>query len=314
MIISTGMRTDIPAFYSQWLLNRIREGYVLVRNPYNEHQVTKYLLNPNIVDCMCFCTKNPAPLLPYVQKVLATFHQFWFVTITPYGKEIEPNVPEKKQVINSFIRLSQMLGRDAVGWRYDPIFYGFGWDKERHIAAFREIAEALRGYTNYCVISILDLYPKVCKNAPEILPPTRNEQLELLKEFVTIARQNGITIKGCYEWQYLESVGVDCSGCQTKGVLEKAIGGEFVVPHMQSKNPRGACNCLLGSDIGAYNSCGHLCKYCYANADKQTVLANIKRHNPLSPFLIGEPQPDDKISEAKQKSWLNLQTDFFTKL
>ena len=96
MIIQTGMRTDIPAFYSEWLVNRIKEKYVLVRNPYNPSQVTKYSLSPDVVDLIAFCTKNPAPMLPHMD-ILKPYGQYWFVTITPYGRDIEPNVPAKER-------------------------------------------------------------------------------------------------------------------------------------------------------------------------------------------------------------------------
>ena len=120
MIINTGQRTDIPAFYSEWFCNRIREGYVLVRNPYNPTSVTKYSLSPSVVDLIGFCTKNPAPMLPHM-NLLKPYSQYWFVTITPYGREIEPRVPGKKAVLESFRRLSDAVGPDHIGWRYDPI-------------------------------------------------------------------------------------------------------------------------------------------------------------------------------------------------
>ena len=115
MIIQTGMRTDIPAFYSKWFLNRIKEEYVLVRNPYNPSQVTKYSLSPEVVDLIAFCTKNPEPMLSHM-NVLKPYGQYWFVTITPYGKDIEPNVPDKETVMEDFKRLSDIVGIDSMGW------------------------------------------------------------------------------------------------------------------------------------------------------------------------------------------------------
>ena len=88
MIINTGMRTDIPAFYADWFVNRLKAGFVLVRNPYNPRSVTRYRLSPDVVDLIGFCTKNPAPLFPY-RDLLASFGQFWYVTITPYGHSME---------------------------------------------------------------------------------------------------------------------------------------------------------------------------------------------------------------------------------
>lgn len=121
MIIQTGMRTDIPAFYSQWFLNRIKEGFVLVRNPYHPSQVMRYRLSPDVVDLIAFCTKNPTLMLPHLDA-LDAYGQYWFVTITPYGKEIEPYVPEKQKVVEAFQKLSERIGAECVGWRYDPIF------------------------------------------------------------------------------------------------------------------------------------------------------------------------------------------------
>lgn len=309
MIISTGMRTDIPAFYSKWFIERLNAGYVCVKNPYNEHQVTRYELNPSVVDCICFCTKNPMPLLPHIDKELKPYNQFWFVTITPYGKDIEPNVPPKNKVIEAFKTLSKKLGKNAVCWRYDPIFYDNGWTKEKHIEMFTKIAQELKEYTKVCVISILDLYEKVKRNAPGIYPPSQKEQLELLKELVKVAKDNDIVIKGCYEGKFLEDVGVDCSGCQTQQTIELAIGQKLNVPNR--KNARGACACLLGQDIGAYNTCLHLCKYCYANADKSVVLQNAKKHSDSSPLLVGELCPEDIVTNAVQRSYINTQLSLF---
>ena len=309
MIISTGMRTDIPAFYSKWLINRINAGFVCVKNPYNPHQVTRYELNPKVVDCLCFCTKNPLPLLNHIDKELKPYKQFWFVTITPYGKDIEPNVIDKQKVVEAFKTLSNKIGKNAIGWRYDPIFYGNGWTKEKHIEEFTKLAKQLNGYTNFCVISILDMYEKVKRNAPNIYPPTKQQQLELLEQLVKIAKDNNMVIKGCYEGEFLKQVGVDCSGCQTQEIIEKAIGQKLNVLH--NKNARGNCNCLLGQDIGAYNTCLHLCKYCYANADKQVVMLNTKKHNPNSPLLIGEIEKDDIITNANQKSYITKQMSLF---
>ena len=122
MILQTGFRTDIPGFYSAWFANRLRAGFVLVRNPYYPQSVTRYAINPDVVDLIAFCTKNPAPMLPRME-LLRPYGQYWFVTITPYGPEIEPHVPPKAQVLQDFITLSKIVGPDCIAWRYDPIFF-----------------------------------------------------------------------------------------------------------------------------------------------------------------------------------------------
>ena len=300
MIINTGCRTDIPAFYAKWLMNRIREGYVLVRNPYNPNQVTKYNLSPEVVDCLAFCTKNPEPMLSYLDK-LDMYKQYWFVTITPYGKDIEPNVPDKKKVMESFKKLSNHIGVDSIGWRYDPIFIGDGFDVNKHITCFGNMAKELKGYTHNCTISFLDLYEKVKRNAPNINPPTKEEQIEMAKAFSKIGKENDMVIHACCEKTYLSQYGLQCNGCMSQEIVEKAINNTLQPP--KRKNLRQECSCLMGNDIGAYNTCGHLCKYCYANANKQFVIENMKKHDDNSPFLIGRSEPGDKITEAKQKSW-----------
>ena len=200
MIINIGCRTDIPAFYSKWLMNRIREGFVLVRNPYYPSQVTKYNLSPKVVDCLAFCTKNPEPMLKYLNE-LDIYKQYWFVTITPYEKDIEPKVPDKEKVIDSFKKLSKHIGVDSIGWRYDPIFINKDFDVEKHIK---------------------------------------------------------------------------CNGCMSQEIVEKSIKSKLEPP--KRKNLRQECNCLMGNDIGAYNTCGHLCKYCYANANKGLVIEYLDKN------------------------------------
>ena len=182
MIINTGMRTDIPAFYSKWLINRIKEGFVYVRNPYYRNQVTKYYLNPDVVDCLAFCTKNPHPLISHLEE-LDKFKQFWFVTITPYGEDIEPNVPDKKQIINDFKKLSEHIGKKAVAIRYDPILINDKFDVAMHIRCFKKLLNEIKGYTEDCTISFLDMYEKVKRNAPDLRPPTEEEQIEIAKAF-----------------------------------------------------------------------------------------------------------------------------------
>lgn len=304
MILQTGMRTDIPAFYSEWFINRVKEGYVLVRNPYNPSAVTKYRINPDVVDLIAFCTKNPAPMLQHMD-LLKPYGQYWFVTITPYGKEIEPNVPDKKQVLEDFKTLSKIVGMDSIGWRYDPIFINDKYNLDFHFKAFEKMAKALSGCTNTCIISFIDLYKKVIKNFPQARMVSREERLIIGKAFSNIGRKYGITIKTCAEGNELEPFGIDCSGCLTQSVYEKALHTRLDMP--KRKGQRTECACFFGNDIGAYDTCRHFCRYCYANTNKDAVLRNFKFHNPFSPFLIGELQAEDKIMEAKQESWIDNQ-------
>lgn len=309
MIINTGMRTDIPAFYAKWLINRIKEGFVLVRNPYYPSQVTRYSLSPEVVDLIAFCTKNPGPMLPHMD-VLKPFGQYWFVTITPYGKDIEPNVPDKQKVMEDFRKLSDIIGVDCIGWRYDPILVDAEHTVDWHISEFGQMAETLAGYTKTCVISFIDIYKKVERNFPEARVVDQKDRLTIGKAFIEIAREYDITIRPCAEGNDLAAYGADCSGCMTVKTFETALHAGLDVPKRGKNQRNGDCACLLGTDIGAYDTCGHLCKYCYANTRPELVKANMKKHDPKSPFLIGGSEQGDVIHEAEQKSWMDYQMRF----
>ena len=304
MIINTGQRTDIPAFYAEWFANRLKEGFVCVRNPYNPNQVSRYRLDPAVVDVIGFCTKNPTPMFPYMD-LLRDYGQYWFVTITPYGRDIEPNVPDKHRLLDDFRKLSDIVGIHSIGWRYDPILVSERYTAEYHLHAFEQIAAALDGYTETVVISFIDLYPKVRRNFPEAREVPREIRLELGKKLIEIASKHGMTVKPCAEGDELAAFGADCSGCMLIRDYEKAIQSRLNAPKI--KGARAECACYLSCDIGAYNTCKHLCRYCYANAEPSVVLAQSRLHDRKSPFLIGTYRDDDIIHDVPQKSWIDGQ-------
>ena len=304
MIINTGQRTDIPAFYSEWFVNRLREGFVLVRSPYDPGTVTRYRLDPEVVDLIGFCTKDPSPMLPHLE-LLRPYGQFWYVTITPYGREIEPGVPPKREVLESFLRLSEAVGPDRVGWRYDPVFVSADYPVERHIRAFEAMARTLSGATRTAVVSFIDLYAKTRRNFPEVREVSREERLTLGRAFAETAARCGMTLRPCAEGDELARFGADCGGCMTVAMYERALGSRLRVP---ARAPaRKECACYLGGDIGAYDTCGHLCRYCYANHDADAVRRNMARHDPASPLLVGHLRDTDRVREAKQESWTDGQ-------
>jgi hypothetical protein len=307
MIINTGSRTDIPAFYSKWFLNRIDEGFVCTRNPYND-DIYRYPLDSKIIDCLCFCTKNPKPLFKNIDR-LDDFNQFWFVTITPYGKDIEVNVPSFKKVIKSFKELSNHLGVNKVSWRYDPVFINEKYSLDFHVDKFEELACELSDYTNDCTISFIDLYSKVLRNFPEVKEVTLEEQLMIGEEFSKIADEYNLKMKTCVEGTLLDKFGFDSSGCMTQQVIEKAIGNNLMIP--KGKYRIRECDCIFGRDIGAYNTCMHGCKYCYANANMKLVKRNQKLHNPDSPLLIWDIKDGDVVKEVNEPSYIDTQTRLF---
>ena len=309
MILNTGSRTDIPAYYSGWFYNRINEGYVLTRNPFNPNLVLKYELNPQIIDILSFCTKNPKPMLNRLNE-LDLYRQFWFITLTPYGKDIEPNVPNKLDVLDSIKELSNIIGYKNVSLRYDPIFINDKYSMNYHIRAFNKILSELEGKINFCVISFIDLYEKTKRNFPEVKEVSVIEQEYLTEQFVQIAKKYNIEIHTCCENSSLARLGVNVSGCMTKEIFETVFNERLIIPNSK-KSVRDGCDCLLGSDIGMYNTCLHGCKYCYANYDMNLVKQNYLRHNPNSPLLIGELKKEDIIIQAKHESYISNQLTLF---
>lgn len=309
MILNTGNRTDIPAFYSTWLRNRIREGYACVRNPYYPEQILRYKISPDVVDLIAFCTKNPSPMIPYMDE-LSAFRQFWFVTITPYGKDIEPGVPDKTEVMDAFRALSTIVGARCIGWRYDPVFISDKYTVQYHLDAFEKMCAYLAGYTHRVVFSFIDLYEKTKKNFPEARRVSAGDRRVIGSAFSEIAKTYDMKLYTCLEGSDMAPYGIDTDGCMTKQVLEEVMGEELIVP-AAAASAREGCRCILGNDIGAYNTCRHFCKYCYANYNRQAVLDNSAGHDPASPLLIGTPQPGDIIKNVRQIRYRTGQLKLF---
>ena len=327
MILNTGMRTDIPAYFPLWFANRLDAGYVLVRNPYNPLQVTRYRLDPRVVDILCFGSKNPAPILPYLDKI-KKFRTFWFVTMNPYGRELEPNVPPWQEVAQTIRVLAGTFGKRAVCWRVSPVIVNDTYSVQWHAERFAEMARALAGTVETCMIAFLDLYDKTRRNFPAGRRVTGPEKAQIAQAFLQICQENDIRLIGCYEDQDLAQYGVDVSGCMTHHALEhagdirltipkgersvqKSPGTSAAITQAQRRDHLEHGGCILGNDIGAYNTCPHGCKYCYANYDQAAVAANCRRHDPASPYLVGGPIEGEVIHQARQVSWIDRQLSLF---
>lgn len=309
MIINTGQRTDIPAFYSKWLINRFRAGFVMVRNPYYPQLVTKFLLNPEVVDIICFCSKNPHPMIQYLDE-LKSYKQIWHITITGFNNDIEVNVPEIDKVIDDFITISKELGRECVIWRYTPLYINEKYTIEYHIRAFSYIAKRLKGYTNIAIFGFIDLYDKLKRIHPEIKDCSDEDKVFICQEFLKIAKLNNMELRLCSKEKWLGQYGVDTKGCLRISDYERVIGEKLIIKQ-NSSGRKNYCSCYLANDIGAYNSCLHFCKYCYANDIVEKVKANYCLHDDNSPFLIGNSKVDDIVKEARQVSNKDLQIKLF---
>lgn len=311
MILSVSRRTDIPNYYSEWFYNRIKEGFAYVRNPMNARQVNRINLSPEVVDCIVFWTKNPEPMLGRLEE-LSAYHYYFQFTLTGYGKEIECNVPHKREkMLGVFQGLSDRVGSKRVIWRYDPIIFTKVYTPEYHLKAFEQIASALRGYTNKCVISFVDEYAKIQKNM-EAMGAYRLDKamlMEFAKNMSTIAQANGMTIGSCAEAIDLTECGIEHNCCIDKDLIESIVGCKLKAG--KDKNQRQECGCMESVDIGAYNTCKNGCKYCYANYSDESVAKNCSIYNPASPILCGSIDENDKITERKVKSLKEQQLNFF---
>lgn len=311
VILSVSRRTDIPNYYSEWFFNRIKEGFVYVRNPMNAHQVSKIDITPEVVDCIVFWTKNPEPMLSRLDEIVSYDYYFQF-TLTGYGKDMERNVPHKKEkMIPIFQELSKKIGMQKVIWRYDPIIFTKKYTPQYHLKAFEQIAEALKGYTGKCVISFVDVYAKNKKNMELIdsYDIDKNELLEFAKKIAEIAKKNGMAIGSCAERIDLDEVGIEHNCCIDKALIENIIGCKLKVD--KDKNQRQECGCVESVEVGTYNTCKNGCKYCYANYSEESVVKSCNKYDSESPILCGILDENDKITERKVKSLKEQQLSIF---
>lgn len=314
MILSVSRRTDIPAFYAEWFINRLKDKFAHVRNPMNCHQISEIPLTPDNVDCIVFWTKDPEPLLRYLDDIDAMGYKYYFqFTITPYGKSIEPNVRDKKEIIQTFKKLSDKIGKDKVILRYDPIFItDKKYNVEYHTKMFQRLCDQLYQHTNRVVISFLDGYSKICKNiqAMGIKAPEEQEMRDLASHFAETAKPYGLKIETCAEKIDLKELGIDHSHCIDGALIEKIIGYKITRTNKDGKElrdgERADCGCMKCIDIGQYNTCVHGCLYCYANINKDDAKKNHQQHSPNSPLLLGTKGDKDTVIPRKEKDTNSL--------
>lgn len=302
MIINTGGRTDTVQYYTGWLLKRFREGYVLSRNPLFPNKVTRYELTPDKVDCVVFCSKNYAPILPNLHEITDKFNTYFHYTITAYGKDVEPGVPEIDESIKTLIELSKIVGKQRVAWRYDPVLLTEKYTIERHLKTFTKMAEKLAPHIDRCIFSFVEMYKKLEYNMPKIIPFSEDDMNEIAKGLGAIAEENGFIIQTCGTNGDFSRYGIHSSGCMTLEILGNANEIEF--KDLKHKGMRQGCHCIESRDIGAYDTCLNGCKYCYANKNPQKAFDNFKLHDADSPLLLGNLKHEDTMVQGAQKSFL----------
>lgn len=302
MIINTGGRTDTVNYYSDWLLKRFKEGYVCSRNPLFFNHITKYSLDPAVVDCVVFCSKNYRPILSRFHEITDKFNVFCHYTITAYGKDIEPNVPGIDESIATLIELSEKVGRKRVAWRYDPVLLTGIYTVTKHLEVFDHIASRISPYVSFGIFSFVEMYKRLGDTMPELIPLTANARRVLAEGMGRIAARYGLRLQTCGTLENYERYGIHLSGCMTTTNLGEALGCRF--KKMAHKGTRSGCQCMPTRDIGAYNTCLNGCKYCYANKKPELAAKNYRLHDPSSPLLVGHIESTDIIREGSQKSFI----------
>lgn len=294
MILNASGRTDIVAFYMPWFMNRYKEGFVDVRNPFNQKLVNRIYFED--VDLILFCTKNPIPLLKHIKKINKKI--LLHVTLTSYKSDIEPNVPTKGKIIETIKKLSEIIGKDNIYIRYDPIFISDKYNLSYHINSFDKLCSYLKGYVNKIIVSFIDDYKNVRKNLKEINYKNLNEEdyKEIGIKFSESAKKNGMTVQTCCEERNLVEYGFIKDDCLSHTLAFKLTGK--VYKKYYARNNKN-CKCVEMVDVGVYNSCKHFCKYCYANYDEKIVNKTYEKHNPNSSLLIGNLESDDIIRIRK---------------
>ena len=304
MILSVSRRTDIPAFYSEWFFERLKEGYVLVRNPMNYHQVSRVRLTPDVIDCIVFWTKDPSKMINKLD-LLEGYRYYFQVTINPYSERLEKRVPNQEKVIQCFQELSDKIGKDRVIWRYDPIILTQDMNLDYHSDNFNAIASKLSGFTERCIISFIDNYNKTERNMKSIVQENIDSEIMMRfgERFAEIGEKNNLKISTCSELIDLSSVGIEHAKCIDDQLISKMIRENLNIN--KDKNQRDECGCVTSIDVGAYNTCKHGCLYCYANFSEAAMINNVKKHDKNSPMISGNIEVDDKITDRKWNRILN---------
>ncbi|NTU96441.1 MAG: DUF1848 domain-containing protein [Chlorobiaceae bacterium] len=305
MIISASRRSDIPAFYGEWFMNRLRAGEVLVRNPMQPKQVSRIVLSPETVDAFVFWTKNPAAFLPYLQEIDAMGYPYYFLfTVTPYGTDIEPGIPDKRQIVETFRRISGMIGPERTVWRYDPIILTPELTPQWHMRAFGRLSEELSGSTERCIVSFFDEYRKVKNRMRHIhcVLPDKTVMGAMAEQFARTAQERNITLCTCSEDIDLSCSGIAHSRCIDSELLQRISGVTLRHGVKKDKSQRRNCGCVESRDIGSYDTCTHGCLYCYAVSDHLDAFRSKSDGDSSSPMLCDRVRKSDTVTTPRQSS------------
>lgn len=327
VIISASRSTDIPAFYTRWFFNRLAKGYCVWYNPFNRKPTYVSFAKCKVI---VFWTKNPEPIIPFLPELdKRGIHYYFQVTLNDYEQEeFEPCVPKLGHRIEVFRRLSKLIGKERIIWRFDPLIVTPSLSVRQLMAKVWHVGNQLKGYTDKLVFSFIDVagYRKVQNNLVketglftkadvDNAEFTLSQMTEVAEDLVKMReawKQQGwnLTMATCAEMIDLEKYGIEHNRCidgelmeqlwpddkelvyylHTGKLPEPNLFGGIEIPstykNLKDKGQRKVCGCMISKDIGMYNTCRHLCVYCYANTSKELVLKNKSKHSDESESII----------------------------
>lgn len=290
-VISASRRTDIPAFYSEWLLNRVRAGFCHWANPFSG-QVYRASLAPEDVTAFVFWTRNPRPLLRHLPELDARGYRYTFhFTLTGYGRPLETHNPDPQAAIAAFRLLARHTGPEFLVWRYDPIVISTRTPLAYHRQRFAELAAQLEGSTRRCTYSFLDFYGKTRRNLAAVTAqhgyyfrePTVLERQDLLEDLSAIAEQHGMTLVSCCEEDHTRIPRVYRGSCVDLDLLSHLTNQPALV--LKPHPTREHCGCVHSIDIGSYDTCLFGCTYCYATNSRNVAQRQRAAHDPHDTIL-----------------------------
>jgi hypothetical protein len=298
MIISASRRTDIPAFHYEWFFRRLREGFVLARNHQNDERYYRVPLAPDLVDCIVFRTKNPVPMLSRLDE-LGDYNYLFNITMNPYGREMETNLPRLQDRVETYKRLAESVGSLRMIWRYDPVMISPKYDLDFHRRAFEYLTRELAPHSYKCMIGFIINHRFI---AGRMAPMTINERSEvdmlaIGEVFGEISARYGQRLETCATEVSLDEFGITHGACVEREQIEKIVGYRF--EKVRERYLRPHCNCLEAIEIGHYSTCGNGCQYCYATLGEANL--DISADNPsLDPtFDPVAPVVDTKCRSFK---------------
>lgn len=309
MIVSASRRTDIPAFHTEWFLNRIREGYCIVTHHAASGIYQRVPLTADVVDCIVFRSKNPAPMLGRLDA-LRGYNYLFNITMNPYGREMETHVPRIEERIETFKKLSRAIDPLRMIWRYDPVFLSPKYDLDFHRRAFEYLCRELQGWSYKCMIGFIIHHPFVARRIDPL--SVRRRETEDIRTvgrlFGETARRYGHRIETCAEATDLEEFGISHGACVEKTQIETITGYKF--GKVRESYLRPHCNCMESVDIGHYSTCDNGCLYCYATPERPDMRTDASCPSLDPAFDLRRIAPE-QIVGIEARSFRSAQMELF---